>query len=57
MEFSEGRTGVLVTAKLDIELVPLAQERVNRVVGLQDETFHGGQRSTVLVRVQEAVAK
>ena len=48
-EFGDGGTGVLVTAKLDIELVPLGQERVNRVVGLHDETFHGGQRSSVLV--------
>ena len=57
VEFGDGGTGVLVTAKLDIELVPLGQERVNRVVGLHDETLHGGQRSSVLVRVQEAVAK
>ena len=48
-EFGDGVTGVLVTANLDIELVPLGQERVNRVVGLHDETFHGGQRSSVLV--------
>ena len=48
-EFGDGGTGVLVTAKLDTELVPLGQERVNRVVGLHDETLHGGQRSSVLV--------
>ena len=48
-EFGDGGTGVFVTAKLDIKLVPLGQERVNRVVGLHDETFHGGQRSSVLV--------
>ena len=48
-EFSYGGTGVLITAKLDIELVPLGQEHVNRVVGPHDETFHGGQRSSVLV--------
>ena len=49
MEFGDGGTGGLVTAKLVIELVPLGQERVNRVVGLHDEMFHGGQRSSVLV--------
>ena len=48
-EFGDGGTGVLVTAKLDIELVSLGQERVNRVIGLHDETFQGGQRSSVLV--------
>ena len=33
-EFSDGGMGVLIAAKLDIELVPLGQERVNCVVGL-----------------------
>ena len=56
-EFSDGRTGVLITAKLDVELVPLGQERVNRVIGPHDETFYGGQRSSILVRVLEAVVK
>ena len=56
-EFSDGGTGVLITAKLDIELVPLGQERVNHVVGHHDETFHGGQRSSVLIRVLEPVVK
>ena len=56
-EFGDGGTGVLITAKLDIELVPLGQERVNRVVGPHDKTFHGGQRSSVLVRVLETINK
>ena len=53
----EGRSGVPIAAKLDVELVPLGQERVNSVVGLHDKTFNGGQRSPVLVRVLEAVFK
>ena len=56
-KFSEGRTGVLIVAKLDVQLVPLGQGRVNSVVGLHDKTVHGGQRSPVLVRVLEAVVK
>ena len=49
VDIGDGGTGVLITAKLHIELVPLGQQRVNRVVGLHDETFHGGQRTSVLV--------
>ena len=56
-KFGDGRTGVLIAAKLDVELVPLGQERVNSVVGLHGETFDGGQRSPVLVQVLEAVVK
>ena len=56
-KFCDGRTGVLIAAKLDVELVPLGQERVNSVVGLHDKTFQGSQRSCVLVRVLEAVVK
>ena len=48
-EFSDGGKGALITAKLDIELVPLGLERVNRVVSLLDETFHGGRCSSILV--------
>ena len=48
-EFGESGTGVVIMANLDIELVPLGQEHVNRVVGPHDETFHGSQRSSVLV--------
>ena len=56
-EFRDGGTGVLIRPKLDIELVPLDQEGVNRVVGLDDKTFHGGERCSVLIRVLEAVVK
>ena len=56
-EFGDGGTGVLITAKLDIELVPLGQERVNRVAGPHDKAFHGGQRSSVLVRVLETIVE
>ena len=56
-EFSDGRTGVLIAAKIDVKHVPLGQERVNSVVGLHDKTFHGSQRSPVLVRALEAVVK
>ena len=56
-EFGDARTGGLITAKLDIELDPLGQERVNRVVGLHDELFHGSQRNSVLVRVLETIVK
>ena len=56
-EFGDGWRGVLLTAKLDIELFPLGQERVNCVVGPHDETFHGGQRSSVLVQVLETIVK
>ena len=48
-EFGDGGTEVLIPANLDIELVPLGQERVNCVVGLHDETFHRSQRLSVLV--------
>ena len=40
-EFGDSGTGVHIAAKLDIELVPLGQERVNCVVGFHDKTFHG----------------
>ena len=40
-EFGDGGTGVLIRAKLDIELVPLGQERVNRVICFHDEKIHG----------------
>ena len=56
-EFGDSGTRVLIAAKLDIELVPLGPERVNRVVGPHDETFHGGQCSSILVPVLEAVVK
>ena len=56
-EFSHSRTGVLIAAKLDIELVPLGQERVDCVVGPHDKTIHGSQRSSVLVRVLETIIK
>ena len=41
-KFGEGGTGVLLVAKLDVELVPLGQECVNSVVSLQDKTFNRG---------------
>ena len=56
-EFCDGGTGVPVVAKLDIELVPLGQKGVNRVVGLHDKTIHGSQCSSIFVRVLEAVVK
>ena len=56
-EFGDGGTGVLITAKLDIELVPLGQERVNCVVGFHDETIHGSQSSSVFVRVLETIVE
>ena len=48
-EFGDGWTGVLITAKLDIELVLLGQERINCVVGFHDEMIHGSQSSSVFV--------
>ena len=57
VEFSDGGTGVLVVAKLDIELVPLGQKCVNCVVGLHGKMIHGSQCSSVLVRGVEAVVK
>ena len=56
-KFGDSGTGVLIRAKLDIELGPLGQERVNGVVGLHDKTLQGGQCSSVFVRVLEAVVK
>ena len=56
-EFGDGGTGVFITAKLDIELVPLGQERVNCVVGFHDETIHGSQSSSVLVRILEIIVE
>ena len=56
-KFGDGGTGVLMVAKLDDKLIPLGQKRVNSVIGLHDETFHGGQHSSVLLQVLEAVVK
>ena len=56
-KFGDGGTGVLITAKIDIWLVPLGQEHVNCVVGFHDKTIHGSQRSSVFVRVLETLVK
>ena len=57
VKFGDSRTGVLITAKLDILLVPLGQEHVNCVVGFHDKTIHGTQPSSVFVRVLETLVK
>ena len=56
-EFGDGGTGVHIAAKLDIELIPLGQERVNWVVGFHDKTIHGSQSSSVFVRVLETIVE
>ena len=56
-EFGDGGTGVLIAAKLDIELVPLGQERVNCVVGFHDKTIHGSQSSSIFVQVFETIVE
>ena len=56
-EFGGGGTGGLIAAKLDIELVPLGQERVHCVVGFHDKTIHGSKSSSVFIRVLESIVE
>lgn len=50
-KFTDGGMGILLTAKIDMELFPLGQKHVSRVVGFHDKTVHGSQRRYVFVRV------